>query len=204
MSTVKPTKSAALCPFRHLLLGFVALVACVLVASARTAAQVAPPIDGVTGTVALEGTVVQEHATANTIAVKTMDGVEHLFHFTKDILVHGGQGSGVEALQGLRDGTTVAVHYTVAGSDASALEIDQISDDGLKVTEGEVTRIDRGRRQITIRFDNGKTEVFQLTEHAASGAGKDVDHAPDGRVRVRVYYTDDEGHKVAHFFKRTS
>ena len=176
----------------------------ILGGAAHAAAQEPPPIDGVTGTVALEGTVVQEHAAANTVIVKTVDGVEHLFHFTKDLLVHGGKGSGVDALQGLRDGTTVAVHYTVVGGDAAVLELDQISDDGLSVTEGTVIRIDRGRKQITIRFDNGKAEVFQLTERAASGVGKEIDRAPDGTARVTVYYTDEDGHRVAHFFKKAS
>jgi hypothetical protein len=201
---MKSSNPVLLPAVRHLVVGLVTLVACVLVAPARAAAQVPPPIDGVTGTVALEGTVVQEQAAANTVIVKTVDGVEHLFHFTKDLLVHGGKGSGVDALQGLRDGTTVAVHYTVVGGDAAVLELDQISDDGLSVTEGTVIRIDRGRLQITIRFDNGKAEVFQLTERAASGAGKEIDHAPDGTARVTVYYTDEDGRRVAHFFKKAS
>jgi hypothetical protein len=183
---------------------FVASVSGVLGVPARAAAQAPPPINGVTGTVALEGTVVQEQAAANTVIVKTVDGVEHLFHYTKDLLFHGGKSGGVEALQGLRDGTTVAVHYTVAGSDAAALEIDQISDDGLSVTEGTVVRIDRGRKQITIRFDDGESETFQLTERAAFGAGKELDQVPDGTARVTVYYTDEDGHRVAHYFKQTS
>jgi hypothetical protein len=172
--------------------------------AAHAAAQEPPPIDGVTGTVALEGTLVQEHAAANTVIVKTVDGVEHLFHFTKDLLVHGGKGSGVDALQGLRDGTTVAVHYTVVGGDAAITELDQISDEGLVATEGTVVRIDRSRKHIIIRFDNGKTEVFELTERAASGVGKDIDRVTDGTARVTVYYRDEDGHRIAHFFKRTS
>ena len=170
----------------------------------RADAQDPPPISGVTGTVALEGTVVQEHAAANTVIVKTVDGVEHVFHYTKNLLFHGGRNSGVDALEGLRDGTTVAVHYTVAWGNASALEIDQISDDGLEATEGTVVRIDRGRKNITIRFDNGESETFELTDRAARGAGNDIDLAPGGTMRITVYYTDEAGHRVAHFFKKTS
>ena len=72
------------------------------------------------------------------------------------------------------------------------------------VTEGVVTRVDRGRRQIAIRFDNGKTETFRLTDRAAADAGKDVDQATGGGTRVIVYYSDEAGHRVAHFFKKTS
>src|ERR1019366_952113 len=104
---------------RHLRVSIIALLGGVLALSPVLIAQVAPPIDGVTGTVALEGTVEQEHAAANTVIVKTVDGVENLFHFTKDLLFHGGKSSGVDALQGLRDGATVAVHYTTGGQIAA-------------------------------------------------------------------------------------
>jgi hypothetical protein len=179
--------------------------AAILLGVAGTAAgQQAPPIAGVTGTVALEGTVDQEHAGANTIVVKTVDGVEHVFHFAKDLLVHGDKGTGVDALRGLRSGTTVVVHYTVAGNDASAKEIDRVDGAGLKVTEGVVTRVDRGRKQIAVRFDDGKTETFGLTDRAAVDAGRDIDATPTDPARVVMYYSDEAGKKVAHFFKRVS
>jgi hypothetical protein len=129
-----------------------------LALSLPLAAQEGPPINGLTGTVALEGTVEQEYAGANTVIVKTVDGVRHVFHFGKDLLVHGGKDTG----------------------------------------------IDRGRKQITIRFDDKNTETFQLTGRAAVDAGRDLDEAPTSAVRVTVYYTDEAGHKVAHFFKKAS
>jgi hypothetical protein len=144
------------------------------------------------------------YAAANTVIVTTIDGVEHVVHFTKDLVVHGGKGTGVDALRGLREGSTVVVHYTVKGADASAQEIDRIGDEGLKVTEGVVTRVDRRRKQITIRFDNGKTEMLQLTDRAAADAGRDVDQAASGVARIIVYYSDESGQKVAHFFKKAS
>jgi len=182
-----------------------ALVAGGLLAFPRPlAAQERPPISGATGTIALDGTVDQEYAGANTVIVKTVDGVRHVFHFTKDLVVHGGTRTGVDALQGLRAGTTVAVHYTVTGGNAALHEIDLIGNDGLEMTEGTVVHIDRGRKQITIRFGERDTETFQLTERAALDAGRDLDGASAGTARVTVYYTDDAGHKVAHFFKKTS
>jgi hypothetical protein len=56
---------------------------------AVVAAQ-AMPTNGAAGTVALEGTVDQEYRAANALIVKTEDGVKHVFHFSKDLLVHGG------------------------------------------------------------------------------------------------------------------
>jgi hypothetical protein len=162
------------------------------------------PVSGVTGSMALEGTVDEEYRAANTVIVKTADGVRHAFHFTKDLLVHGGKGSGVDALQGLRVGTSVVVHYTAAGDVESAQEIDRVGGEGLKMTEGMVTRVDRGQKQITVRFDNGTIETFRLTDRAAASVGKDIDRNGANGTKVVVYYTDEAGQKVAHYFKKTS
>jgi hypothetical protein len=184
--------------------GLAAWAAVVFGVVSTAAGRQPPPISGVTGTVALEGTVDQEHAAANTVVVKTVDGVEHVFHFAKDLLVHGDKGAGVEALRGLRSGTTVVVHYTVAGKEASAREIDRVDANGLKTTEGVVTRVDRGRKQITVRLDDGKIETFALTDRAAVDAGTDLDATTTDPTRVVMYYSDEAGRKVAHFFKRVS
>jgi len=95
----------------------------------------------------------------------------------------------------------VVVHYTGVGAAAAAQEIDVIGDNGLKVAEGTVTRIDRGRRQITIRFDSATSETFQLTARAASEVGRDVEGAAG---RVTVFYADEGGEKVAHYFRKTT
>ncbi len=161
------------------------------------------PISGVTGTIATEGTIVQGSAAVGTVVVKTKDGVQHVFHLAKDLLVHGGKTNGMDALRGLHKGTPVVVHYTVDGAIESAHEIDQIDQEGLKVTEGVVTKIDRKRREVTVRFDDGKTEKFGLTERAAEDAGKDIGQPGGSPTRITLYYTDEKGEKVAHFFKKT-
>jgi hypothetical protein len=174
----------------------------VLGVAASAAAQTPPPINGVTGTVAVEGTVKNEYGAANTIVVGTIDGVEHVFHFAKGFLVHGTDKANLEGLKGLRAGTTVVVHYTTEGATQTVQEIDRVGDRGLKTTEGVVTRVDRGRKQITVRFDSGTTETLQLTDRAAADVGKDVDGAVTGATRIAVYYTDEAGHKVVHYFRR--
>ena len=169
--------------------------------SSVLSAQSPPPVEG---TIALEGTLKTVCRATNIVIVTTIDGLEVVYHFAKGLVVHGGKGAGVAALAALKEGSTVVVHYSVEGPEPLAHEIDRIGDEGLKVTEGMVTRIDRGRKQITIRFDNSKTEAFRLTDRAAAEAARDIGHPEPGATKVVIYYSDEAGHKVAHFFKRVS
>jgi hypothetical protein len=178
----------------------VGLLAVSLPIGPAPAAQTPPPMNG---TVALEGTMDKFYKAANVVIVKTIDGVEHVFHFTTDLLVHGGKKSGVDALAGLHEGNSVVVHYTVAANQEAIEEIDRVGGGGLQITEGTVVRIDRSRKQITIRFDNGTTESFRLTERAAGEKGTDVDDA-GADVPVRVFFTNEAGQKLVHYFRRIS
>jgi len=164
-------------------------------------AQSAPPVPHATGTIALEGTIDQETKAVNTLAVKTVDGTRKVFHFAKDVVVHGGKDTTTESLKDLREGTTVVVHYANAGADAAIHEIDIVGDEGLKTTEGTVVGINRHKREITVRLDNATTEVLQLSDRAARDVGHEIDNAA-GSARIVLYYTDDSGAKVAHFFRR--
>ena len=146
----------------------------VLTVSASAHAQDRPPLKE---PIALEGTMKQFYKAANVVIVTTMDGVEHVYHFTKDLIVHGGKTPGVDALEGLREGTTVVIHEGTGGSQASAEEIDLLGDGGLKIAEGIVTNIDRRKKEITIRYNNGKTETLQMTTRAAAESRADVDEA---------------------------
>ena len=107
-------------------------------------------------------------------------------------------------LDGLREGTTVVVHYTVVGTEQAVREIDVIGNEGLEVTEGTVTRVDQGHRQITVRYANGTTEVFQLTERATAEAAQAADQRAPAGTKVVIYYSDESGQKVAHSFRRVS
>jgi hypothetical protein len=60
--------------------------------SRAAAAQAPPPISGVTGTVALEGTVDAVDDGAHTVAVKSVDGAKHVLHSARGLLVHGKTG----------------------------------------------------------------------------------------------------------------
>jgi hypothetical protein len=179
----------------------IVLVALAPRVSVTLSAQSPPPVRG---TITLEGTMKTFYRAANTIIVTTIDGAEHVYHFTKHLIVHGGTGSGIDALQGLRQGSTVVVHYTEEGAQPLVTEVDHIGGDGLKVTEGVVTRIGRGRKQSTVRFEGGKTETFHVTDRAAAEFANDITPAATGGTTVTVYYSDEGGRKVAHVVKKAS
>jgi len=165
-------------------------------------AQNRPPLPN--EPVATEGTVKQFYRGLNVVVVKTIDGVEHIYDFTKDLIVHGGKKPGVDGLEGLREGTTVVIHSSTTSGKAFAEEIDVLADDGLHITEGIVTKIDRRRQEITIRFANGETETLQTTSRALAESRGITDRSGGASPRVVVYYADEAGRKVAHYFRRAS
>jgi hypothetical protein len=196
---MKPNHFAAFASRRS----YVALTIAILFAvglSTVGSAQSPPPVQG---TVALEGTMQKFYRAANVVIVATLDGVEHAYRFTTDLVVHGGKGAGVDALEGLREGSTVVVHVTPNGAEQTAHEIDVIDAEGLRITEGVVTNLDRRHQEMTVHYSDGKTEKFRLTERAAL----EVPNAPASAAapeKVAIYYTDERGQKVVHFFKRIS
>lgn len=164
-------------------------------------AQNRPPLQE---PMALEGTMKQFYRGANVVIVTTMDGVEHVYQFTKNLIVHGGRKPGADALEGLRDGTTVVIHYTESGPQAAAEEIDLLGDTGLKMTEGVVTDINRRKKEITVTYANGKTETLQMTDLAAAESEAGIETSGGEASHIVIYYVDESGHKVAHYFKKGS
>ncbi len=169
-----------------------------LLANAVVNAQVAggqvPVIPGVTGTIALQGNVDAIYAGVNTVVVTTIDGAHEIIHLAGGTKVHGREPD----LERLQPGTPVVVHYAQTGAGKTADEIDDISPNGLKHAEGTVTRVDIFRKRIKIKFADGAIETLRLTHHSAA---ESASRGTSGR-RVLVYYSDDSGQKVAHYFKR--
>jgi hypothetical protein len=180
------------------------VAAMLLVGSAASAGQQPPPIGGVTGTIALEGTVEKTNQGVNTVVVKTVDGIEHLFHLTERTVVHGGKAAGDDTLRGLDEGSKVVVHYAVEGDQETVHEVDRVAENGLKTVEGVITKVDRRAKTMSIRLADGSRQTLQLTERAASDVGKDIDGGAIGTAKAVVYVTDESGQRIAHYFKRIS
>ncbi len=155
---------------------------------------------------AIKGTVTKIDRSARTAVVKMADGAEHIVHFVSRTTVHGVEkisADAEDAFHGLREGSSVVVHYTVKGAEETAEEVDRIGNDGLHKMEGTVSQIDRSGKAITIRTASGAKETYKMADHAAEDAGKDIGAAVEKSGKVTVYYTEESGHKVAHFFEKT-
>lgn len=153
---------------------------------------------------AMEGTVRKVDAGTKTVVVTTADGTEQTVHFAKKTTVHGWDAADAGAkdgMHGVKEGSHVVVHYTAAGSEKTAQEVDRIGDGGLKVSEGTVSKIDRGTKTIAVKTADGTVATYKITDHAVVDAGKDTGKAVEKASKVTVYYTEEGGKKVVHFFK---
>jgi len=154
---------------------------------------------------AVEGMVKTIDSHSQTIIVKTDNGVEQTFRFTDRTAVLGARETAkgsLETLNGLKEGSEVAVHYTDRGTVKAAEEIDQIGKDGLKAGEGTIKNIDRDAKTLTMETAGGAEETYQLSERAAQEAGMEFGKADKKLEKVTVYYTEEAGQKIARFFKR--
>jgi len=175
------------------------VVVLVLTVSTAVHAQSGPPLPN--EPVATENSTKQFYRGLNVALVKTFDGVGHAYNFTKGLFGRGGKDPGVDTLAGLREGTHVAIHYSLTGETASIPEIDAPDGDGgLSITEAVVTNIDRGKKEITVRFTNGHAETLQMTSRGAADDAGILDDPGKASARIVVYYPDESGRKVGHYF----
>ncbi len=148
---------------------------------------------------AVSGTVKTVDKAAKTVVVKVADGTEHTFHFVARTTAHGAEvvahGS-KDAFLGMKEGDEVVVHYTVKGAVKTADEVDHIGKDGMRMSVVAVKSVDKAAKTVTVKTGEGAEETYHLTANAARETGKGLDKAG----KVTVYYTEESGKKIAHFF----
>jgi hypothetical protein len=152
------------------------LLSALLLSCASAAAQTAPPIQGVTGTVATDATIRSEHEAAHKIA----EGAAHVVNAAKKILP-GGKGSDQNPLDALIAGSRVTMRDVADGGDALNA-----------TTDGVVIDVNRSRKQITVRLADKKTQTLRVMDGTA----------PAG-AHVVVSLADQAGAKT-YDFKRVS
>jgi Cu/Ag efflux protein CusF len=150
----------------------------------------------------IHGTVKKVDEAAKTVTIATANGSEEVVHFTDKTVVHGTAAGSKDALHGLKVGSEVAVHGTTVGATKTAVEVDDIGKDGLKATEGTVSKIGAGGKDVVIKTADGTEQSFEVTGDAAADLGKATAKGTKKSGKVTCYYTEEGGKKVAHFFKK--
>jgi hypothetical protein len=146
---------------------------------------------------AVHGTITKLDSSSKTMVVKTKDGTEHTVHFVDKTTVWGADKTAAgakDAFKGLSEGSEVVVHYSEKGGEKTATEVDKVGKDGLKYVDGTVEKVGKGA--------DGTEHTFDVAGHDTAEAAKGIGKATDKTAKVTVYYTEDGGKKVAHFFEK--
>jgi hypothetical protein len=106
-----------------------------------------------------------------------------------------------EGFDGLKEGSQVVVRYTAKGTEKTADDLGKIGKDGMKVTKGTVTKIDKGTKTVVVKSADGTEKTFEYTDNAAKDMGKATGKGVEKGAKVTVYYTEETGKKIAHFFE---
>jgi hypothetical protein len=154
---------------------------------------------------AVHGTITKLDTGTKTIVVKTKDGTEHSVHFVGKTTVWGADktaAGGKDAFKGLTEGSEVVVHYTEKGGEKTATEVDKVGKDGLKFVDGTVTKVGKDGKTVVVKAADGTEHTFDVAGHDTADAAKDIGKGADKTGKVTVYYTEESGKKVAHFFEK--
>lgn len=177
------------------LLRFAAVVA-LLIFATRAADDVAS---------AVHGTITKLDSSTKTMIVKTKDGTEQTVHFLGNTAVTGADRTAPgakDAFKGLSEGSEVVVHYSEKGGEKTATEVDKVGKDGLKYVDGTVTKVGKDGKTVVVKAADGTEQTFDVAGHDTLDAAKGIGKAADKTGKVTVYYSEEGGKKVAHFFEK--
>lgn len=157
---------------------------------------------------ATEGVITRVDSAGKKIAVKTADGTEEVFKFTGKTAMHAAKGvktGAVDTYLAGKEGTHVLVHYTGEGAEKTAVAVDDLGKDTVKVGKGTVMGLDKAGHTVTVKTEEGTEETFHIAKDAAvdteHGAVKGTEFTAKKGEKVTVHYTEEGGKKVAHFIK---
>ena len=145
----------------------------------------------------VHGTIKKVDSATKAIVVKTGDGTKHTIKVTGQTTYKGTQ----EGLDGLKEGTEVVARTTGKGVDETGVEIGKISKDSVKVTKGTIVKVDQGTKTVVVKTADGTEKTFDFTENAGKDMGQAVGAGTEKGAKVTVYYTEETGKKIAHFFE---
>ena len=155
---------------------------------------------------ATEGVITRVDSAAKTVAVKTADGTEDVFKFTGKTAVRAAKGvkaGAVDTYFAGKQGTHVVVHYTEVGAEKTAVGVDDLGKDAVKVGKGTVRGADKAGRTITVATEDGTKDTYHVAKDASvdseHGVVNGTEYVAKNGERVTVHYSEVAGKKVAHF-----
>ena len=154
---------------------------------------------------AVHGTITKLDSVTKNMVVKTKDGTEHTVHFVDKTAVWGADKTAAgakDAFKGLSEGSEVVVHYTAKGTENTATEVDKVGKGGLKYVDGTVTKVGQGGKTVVVKGADGTEQTFTVAGHDTAEAAKGIGKAADKTGKTTVYYTEEGGKKIAHFFEK--
>jgi len=162
---------------------------------------------------AVSGAISHVDKAAKTVAVKTADGSEEVFHYTEHTAVRDSAKAGERAKMGVadtylagKDGSRVVVRYMGKGADKTATLVEDFGKESLKAGRGTVTAVDKAAHTVSIRTEDGAVATYKMgneavveTDHGVVRGSRYLVKEGD---RVSVHYTEDAGEKIVHLFKK--
>ena len=157
---------------------------------------------------AVAGAITKVDKASKTFVIKAADGTEHVFKYSDKTTVRAAKDTDKDAKKGMLDaymegkeGTNVVVHYTEKGADKTAVAVEDLGKDGVKVSEGTITKVDKAAHTVTVKTKDGAEETYQLSKDAVVDTGKGVVKETKEGEKVTVHYTEESGKKIAHFLR---
>jgi hypothetical protein len=151
---------------------------------------------------AVAGDLEKVAADGKSITVKTADGTEEVFKVTGKTTLDGAKDV---ALAG-KEGTHVVIHYTKEGAEKTATGVEDVGKGTWKVTEGTVTKVGEGGKDVTIKLKDGTEKVYHVGKEAtvetAHGVVEGSKYTAKAGDKVVVYTTVDPTKEVVHLFKK--
>jgi hypothetical protein len=154
---------------------------------------------------AVHGTISKLDSSTKTMVVKTKDGTEHTVHFVDKTAVWGADKTAAGAqdtFKGLSEGSEVVVHYSAKGGEDTATEVDKVGKGGLKYMDGTVTKVGKDGKTVVVKGADGTEHTFDVAGHDTADAAKGIGKSADKAGKTTVYYTEEGGKKIAHFFEK--
>lgn len=138
------------------------------------------------------------------MVVTLRDGSTRTLEFadnTKVLGVEMGAAGSNSDFKGLSVGSEVVVHYREDGW-PTTYEIYKVGKEGLKYLDGTITKVDKNAMTVVVKATDGTMHTFDVWSGDKDNIAKQLEKYAEKSKTVTVYFTEDNGKKIAHFFDK--